>query len=32
MKVSFVNKAGEKELFWDLKTTPLIGVGDPILN
>ena len=32
MKVSFVNKAGEKELFWDLKTTPLIGVGDSILN
>ena len=32
MKVSFVNKKGEKELFWDLKTTPLIGVGDSIPN
>ena len=32
MKVSFVNKAGEKELFWNLRTTPFIGVGDPIPN
>ena len=32
MKVSFVNKAGEKELFWNLRTTPFIGVGDSIPN
>jgi AIR synthase-related protein len=32
MKVSFVNKAGEKELFWNLRTTPFIGVGDSVPN
>jgi len=32
MKVSFVNKADEKELFWDLGRVPLIGVGDSIPN
>ena len=32
MKVSFMNKAGEKELFWNFKTTPLIGVGDSMPN
>ena len=28
MKVAFVNKENEKELFWDLNTNPLIGVGN----
>ncbi len=28
MKVAFVNKKNEKELFWDLNTNPLIGVGN----
>jgi len=32
MKVAFVNKENEKELFWDLKTTPFIGVGDHTQN
>lgn len=27
MKVVFVNNNNEKEIFWDLSTTPLIGVG-----
>ena len=32
MKKSVLKVKDEKELFWDLKTTPLIGVGDSILN
>ena len=28
MKVIFINKENEKELFWDLNTDPLIGVGN----
>ncbi len=28
MKVTFINKENEKELFWDLNTNPLIGVGN----
>lgn len=28
MKVTFVNKESEKELFWDLNTESLIGVGN----
>lgn len=32
MKVTFINKENEKELFWDLGTTPLIGVGSSVSN
>jgi len=28
MKITFVNKEDQKELFWDLNTTPYIGVGN----
>lgn len=30
MKISFINEENEQELFWDLNTAPLIGVGDSI--
>ena len=32
MKITFVNQENEKELFWDLNTTPLIGVGNNVPN
>ena len=32
MKVTFINEENEKELFWDLGTTPLIGVGGSVPN
>ena len=32
MNITFANSEEEKELFWDLKKTPLIGIGNSIPN
>ncbi|GJM17350.1 MAG: methanogenesis marker 2 protein [Thermodesulfobacteriota bacterium] len=32
MKITFINEKNEKELFWNLGTTPLIGVGNSVPN